>query len=61
MTTDSNGEVYGAKFFTWAVIVGAAFLLLASVTNFTPSAPKVQAGSPAVETVVAAPQPGHAS
>ncbi len=53
MTTDSfSGEVAGTRYFNWAIIVGAAVLLLASVTNDAPRQPATQTATAPIETVV---------
>ena len=35
-TNYSNGEVYGSRFFNWAVIVGAAALVIVSFNSLVP-------------------------
>ena len=35
-TSYSNGEVYGTRFFNWAIIVGAAALVIVSFNGLAP-------------------------
>jgi hypothetical protein len=55
MTTNSNnGEIFGANALTFAIIAGAAFLMLASITApiAVGSAASAQAARPSIETAV---------
>jgi Ca2+/Na+ antiporter len=49
-TNYSNGEVYGSRFFNWAVIVGAAALVIVSFNSLAPQQ-SVQTAAAAAKTV----------
>jgi hypothetical protein len=57
MKTDFNvhggGETAGTKFFTWAIIVVAAGLLVAMTTDFTSKPTTAQPATHTVETTTA--------
>jgi len=50
----SNGEVYGARFFDWTVIVGAAALVALTFNNLAPQQSTQIAAAPAHAVVVSA-------
>jgi len=50
----SNGEVYGARFFDWTVIVGAAALVALTFNNLAPPQGTQIAAAPAHAAVVSA-------
>ena len=52
MTSDSNGEAYGAKAFTWTIIAASALLLVEVTWPQAMPAPSVE--KPAVQTVTVA-------
>ncbi len=52
-TNYSNGEVYGSRFFNWAVIVGAAALVIVSFNSLAPQGTQT-AAAPAKTVVVSA-------
>jgi Ca2+/Na+ antiporter len=52
-TSYSNGEVYGSRFFNWAVIVGAAALVIVSFNSLAPQQ-TTQTAAPAKTVAVSA-------
>ena len=53
-TNYSNGEVYGSRFFNWAVIVGAAALVIVSFNSLAPQQTTQTAAAPAKTDAVSA-------
>lgn len=53
-TNYSNGEVYGSRFFNWAVIVGAAALVIVSFNSLAPQQTTQTAAAPAKTVAVSA-------
>lgn len=53
-TSYSNGEVYGARFFDWTVIVGAAALVALTFNSLAPIQGTQTAAAPAHTVVVSA-------
>ncbi len=51
-TSYSNGEVYGSRFFNWAVIVGAAVLVIVSFNSLAPQQATETAAAPAKTVAV---------
>ncbi|HVZ91587.1 MAG TPA: hypothetical protein VG843_08050 [Rhizomicrobium sp.] len=51
-TTSQSEEVGGAKFFTWAVILVAGGLLLATTSQFMPERPAATDATPKPATAV---------
>jgi len=51
-TSNSSGEVYGSRFFNWAVIVGAAALVIVSFNSLAPQQSTQTAAAPAQTVVV---------
>ncbi len=58
-TSYSNGEVYGTRFFNWAVIVGAAALVALTFNSLAPIQGTQTAAAPA-HTVVGSADKQHA-
>ena len=50
-TSYSNGEVYGSRFFNWAVIVGAAALVVVSFNSLVPQQTTQTAAAAPARTV----------
>jgi hypothetical protein len=50
-TSYSNGEVYGSRFFNWAVIVGAAALVIVSFNSLAPQDTTQTAAAAPAKTV----------
>ena len=53
-TNYSNGEVYGSRFFNWAVIVGAAALVIVSFNSLAPQQTTQATAAPAKTVAVSA-------
>jgi hypothetical protein len=58
-TSYSDGEVYGTRFFNWAVIIGAAALVIVSFNSLAPQQSAQTAAAPA-KTVVVSTDKHHA-